>query len=89
MFYTSPMKLFEYMASKTPILASLVPAIEELVDSSSAFFFEPDNEGDLKNKIELALEDETRESKSLSAYSKVLEFTWQKRARRITYFLNK
>ena len=88
-FYTSPMKLFEYMASKTPILASQVPAIEEIVDESSCFFFEPDNEEDLKNKIEIALESESRESKSLSAYNKVLEFTWQKRAGRIINFLNK
>ena len=88
-FYTSPMKLFEYMASKTPILASQVPAIEEIVDEFSCFFFEPDNEEDLKNKIETALESESRESKSLSAYNKVLEFTWQKRAGRIINFLNK
>ncbi|MBP6879360.1 MAG: glycosyltransferase family 4 protein [Candidatus Pacebacteria bacterium] len=88
-FYTSPMKLFEYMASKTPILASRVPAIEELVDPSSAFFFEPDNEMDLKEKIDTALTDDSRESKALSAYNKVLEFTWQKRAGRIMRFLEK
>ena len=88
-FYTSPMKLFEYMASRVPILASRVPAIEELVDDSSAFFFEPDNEEDLKNKIETALGENSRESKSMSAYNKVLEFTWQKRAGRIIKFLNK
>lgn len=88
-FYTSPMKLFEYMASRVPILASRVPAIEELVDDNSAFFFEPDNEEDLKNKIEIALGENSREHKATSAYNKVLEFTWQKRAGRIIKFLNK
>ena len=57
--FTSPIKLFEYMASKRPIVASRMPSIEEILkDNSNAFLFDPDNAEDLADKLELVISNE-------------------------------
>jgi len=79
--YTSPLKLFEYMASGTPIIASCVPALEEVLDKSDAIFFEPDNLNSLVQAIESSLADPSKLKKlALSALSKATQFTWGERA---------
>ena len=50
-YYTSPMKLFEYMASKRAIIASDIPSIRELVNDDMVYFVEPDNPLKLSNGI--------------------------------------
>ena len=45
----SPLKIPEYMASGTPILASEIGAITELIDSKTAFLFDPNKS--LKNTL--------------------------------------
>src|SRR3989338_8141448 len=49
--HTSPMKLFEYMASGRPILAADTPANREIVSENEAYFYEPDDPKDLADKI--------------------------------------
>ena len=52
--YASPNKLFEYMASGKPIIASDLISIREiLTNNESILLFEPDNSIDLINKIKL------------------------------------
>jgi glycosyltransferase involved in cell wall biosynthesis len=41
---TSPLKLFEYMASGTPILASNIGSVSEIINNSNACIFNPDDE---------------------------------------------
>jgi glycosyltransferase involved in cell wall biosynthesis len=41
--YTSPLKLFAYLASGVPIVASDVPAIREVVGDDAVRFFRPDD----------------------------------------------
>ncbi|MDE1924837.1 MAG: glycosyltransferase [Patescibacteria group bacterium] len=79
--YTSPMKLFEYMASGRPIVASNVPSIAEVVSESSAYLVAPDNAGALKAGIVEALGG--GDSRAYAARALVLEHTWDKRAQRI------
>ena len=87
-FYTSPMKLFEYAASKRPIVASHIPSITELVDDRAVFFVPPDDPSELARAIERVCgDDRLSQSKSLYAYSWVREHTWQKRAGRIVSFI--
>lgn len=82
--YTSPMKLFEYMASNVPILASDVPSLREVLDNESAFFFEADNFESLAQGIREVLKNDSKLS-LLSTHAKeiVSECTWEKRAETI------
>ncbi len=87
-YYTSPMKLFEYMASKRPIIASRIPSLSGLIDERSVIFVEPDNSSELARAIERVCANlKLVESVSLSAYELVKDFTWNKRAQRIIKFI--
>ncbi len=87
-YYTSPMKLFEYMASGVPIVASRLPSIEEIVTDGEVFFVPPDDASALAQKIQEACRDTERaEIKASAAYRAVTEHTWQKRAARIISFI--
>lgn len=80
--YTSPMKLFEYMASGTPIVASKLPSIEEITEDKRAILVEPDNPQLLAEGIHDALH--TGDSmRTANARSWVEDHTWMPRARRI------
>lgn len=86
--HTSPMKLFEYMASKRPIVASRTPANRQIVSEDEAIFYEPDNFSDLAKKIQYVLEHSDKlYSKIENAYRKVQSFSWDKRAESILKFL--
>ena len=49
--YTSPIKLFEYLASKVPVLAPEVESMTNIVTNKEVTFYEVDNVEDLVNKI--------------------------------------
>lgn len=86
--YTSPMKLFEYMASRKPIVASDIPSIREILDGDSAFLVSPDDEVALADAITLALGDKAgAEARAAKAFDSVREHTWEKRAERILDFM--
>jgi glycosyltransferase involved in cell wall biosynthesis len=82
--YTSPMKLFEYMASERLIAASSLPSITEIVDETTAYLFEPDNADSLKAVIQQGLsEPEEAAAKAQKARNAALEFSWTSRAERL------
>jgi glycosyltransferase involved in cell wall biosynthesis len=83
--HVSPLKMFEYMASKRPIVASRLPAIEEiLTDNQNALLGEPGCPEDIAKNIETALINTELSTRIASrAYTDVQEHTWEKRARRI------
>lgn len=85
-YYSSPLKLFEYMASKKPIISSRLPSIQEvLIDGENGLFFEPSNSDDLSKKIEILMSDpKLREKLSRNAYNLLIKnYTWDKRAEMI------
>ncbi len=83
-YFTSPMKLFEYMASGTPIVASDVPALREVLTEESAYFFTPDDPVSLAESITHVLSHDTEAShKAKHAELEVARYTWESRARRI------
>ena len=48
---SSPLKLFEYLASSRAILASDLPVLREVLDEQTAIFYEPENFEDLCRKF--------------------------------------
>ena len=82
--FTSPMKLFEYMASETPMLASDVSAIREILDDTTAILVSPDDPFALARGIEESLADpESARMRARAARAKVDDHTWQKRVETI------
>ncbi len=87
-FYTSPMKLFEYMASGTPIVASRITSILEILNRGNSELSIPDNPASFAKKINCVIKN-TSKSSSLSkqALSDVKKYSWDKRAKRIIKFI--
>lgn len=82
--FTSPLKLFEYMAAGVPIVAADLLSIREILSEKNAILVEPDNADSLANGIQKALEDEELSAKiARAAKEDTKEFTWDKRAKRI------
>ena len=86
--YTSPMKMFEYMASKTPIISSDFPVFREILNEQNALLIFPSDSGLLSNAINKIITNKSY-AKSLSnqAYKDVQNYTWEKRAARISKFI--
>ena len=85
--YTSPIKLFEYMASKRPIVASDLSSIKEILsDLDNSLLFEPDNPVDLAEKIINAIQNDCSDI-VLRASNDVIPYTWSMRAKNITKFI--
>jgi len=88
-YYISPLKLFEYMASKRPIVATDLPSVREiLIDGENAILVEPNNPKALAEGVEKVLENEKIAKKiAENAYMDVLQYTWDKRAENILEFI--
>lgn len=80
--YTSPMKLFEYMASGRPIIASDLKSIREVLNESNSHLVESDNPKLLASTIEGVLSKDTTKI-TAQAYEDVKRHTWIKRAESI------
>jgi len=83
--YTSPLKLFEYMASGRPIVATAVPCIMEVVEHGrTAWLVRPDDPHALAQGIRYVLKNKEL-SKHLAhhALASVGKFSWVRRAESI------
>ena len=79
---TSPMKLFEYMASGTPVVASDLPSIREIAGDGRAVLVTPDDPKALAQGVRNVLE-QGGATHSKRALEWVENHTWEKRAERI------
>jgi glycosyltransferase involved in cell wall biosynthesis len=86
--YTSPMKVFEYMSIKRPIVASSTPAMQTILSEGECYFYEPDDAKSLALAIETAVS-RAAEDRVLRAYEKVKKHSWSARAERVLAFLHK
>jgi len=88
-YYTSPMKLFEYMASKRPIVATRTPAIEQVVSDNEVFFCAPDDPDELARTIASVLKNtDIAKERADRAYGAVQRYSWGKRAQQVTEFIS-
>jgi len=87
--YTSPLKLFEYMISKRPIVASNLPSIREILkDKHNALLIPSRYNKDFTTAISNLLLDSKLDKKlTNTAYRNALNYSWDKRANRILGFL--
>ena len=87
--WTSPMKMFEYMASQRPIVASDLPSLREVLNENNAFLIRPDNAKDLANSINQSLKNTDFSDKiSKQALKDVQNYTWKKRVNNVLNFIN-
>lgn len=86
--FTSPLKLFEYMASGTPIVASSLPSIKEILTNDEALFFKPGDVQDLTRAIKQVLCGEKSQFMAIKALEKVKIFDWKIRASAIINLYN-
>ncbi len=88
-FYTSPLKLFEYMASGRPIVASRLPSLCEILkDGENAVLVEPDDPEELALGIKRVIEHkELAQQISKQALIDVTQYTWDNRAEKILKFI--
>ncbi len=85
---TSPMKLFEYMASGKPIVASDIASLREVLNEHNAVLFEPDISEKLAEGIKKVFENkEMADILAKQALRDVKDLTWEKRAKRILDFI--
>lgn len=86
--YTSPLKLFDYMASRRPVAASDLPSIREIVNERNALLVSPDDPAALADGIRRLLDDPALgERLATQAFADVREYTWEKRAKKIVAFI--
>lgn len=86
--YTSPMKLFEYMASGSPIIASDLPSLREILSEHNAVLVKPDEPKLLADGVRKILTDHAfAERIGAHSYTDSKNYTWEKRAEVITSFI--
>ncbi len=83
--YMSPLKMFEYLATGKPIIASNLEVIKEiLVNERNALLFEPDNISKWCDAIErLKSDSQFACNLGVNARDDVRRFTWSERSNRI------
>jgi glycosyltransferase involved in cell wall biosynthesis len=87
-YYTSPLKLFEYMMAGRAIIASNLPSIQDVVSKEIAFVITPDSDGALSEAlITLAKNSALREQLGAAALLESEKYTWDARAQSILDFI--
>lgn len=86
--FSSPIKMFEYMASKRPIVASDIPSLREVLNEKNSILVEPNKPKTLSIGIKKAIMDkELAEKMSKNTYRTAKRYDWSKRAKNIIKFM--
>lgn len=84
--YTSPLKLFEYLAAGQPIVASDLPSIHEIVSEREVIFVKPDDPPDLARGIREAGErDQSARIQQAQKFAR--KYSWEERVKRLLNFI--
>jgi glycosyltransferase involved in cell wall biosynthesis len=89
-YYASPMKLFEYMASGSPVVASDLPSTAEVIRDGENGLLYPVGDGEALVAALRKLRDDPATGARLAeqAARDVLDYAWEARARRILEMIN-
>lgn len=87
--FTSPIKMFEYMASGVPIITSDMPSIREVLNDDTALFVKAGDYQALSLGIEKILSDNVfGERVAHNARESVKKYTWDEHVRKLIIFLS-
>ena len=90
-YYASPMKLFEYMASGTPVVASDLPAIAEIIhDGQNGLLVPPGDASALVGALRRLRDDPALASRlARQAKQDVVAYAWDRRVGRILEWIQR
>jgi glycosyltransferase involved in cell wall biosynthesis len=87
--WMSPMKMFEYMAGKRPIISSNLPALRTILNQHNAILCPPEDTKAWVSAVQSLYENQTlRQQLAEQAYQDVQYYTWCKRVQRIMRILD-
>ena len=83
--YTSPLKLFEYLAAGRPIVASDLPALREILrDRENAWLVPPDDTAALAAALKTIARDKALAVRlAKAAFDSAAAYSWDRRAERL------
>ena len=83
--FTSPIKLFEYMAANRPIVATSIPSVSEVLqDEKNSVLVDPDNTDALYDGINRVINDDKLATRiAAKAASDCKSYTWEARCRKL------
>jgi glycosyltransferase involved in cell wall biosynthesis len=90
-YYTSPLKLFEYMASGSPLVATDLPSTAEIIRDGRNGLLVPPGDPEALAKALRRLRDDPELGRRLArqAQEDVQAYTWETRARRIVEMIQR
>ena len=82
--YTSPLKMFEYMASKKAIIASDLPVLKEVLTPKNAYLVGYNDYDNWIDAIHVLENENIRKEKGMQAYQDFkVNYSWKQRAKNI------
>ena len=87
--HMSPVKMFEYMASNRPIIASDLPTIREVLNERNAVIVPPGSPESIVRGVKQLIEDPAHGILiAQRAHAEVEQYSWKNRASRVLSFIN-